>query len=148
MGEIVLATRIGERSVQPAEAARRLAEQFGAGITLVHVTGPVSVAELSSAEAGYLPEERRQALRDMAEEQLQRFAAEHLAGVRVQTRILEDDVAQSVAAVAHEVGADYIVVGTRGRGALARLVLGDTTHAILQLTPCPVVVVPLRDEPA
>jgi nucleotide-binding universal stress UspA family protein len=58
---------------------------------------------------------------------------------------MEGDVAQSVAAVASELNAAYLVVGTRGRGALARLVLGDTTQAILQHAPCPVVVVPLRE---
>jgi nucleotide-binding universal stress UspA family protein len=41
-----------------------------------------------------------------------------------------------------ERNADFLVVGTKGRGALSRLVLGDTTHDIIKRTPCPVVVVP------
>lgn len=38
--------------------------------------------------------------------------------------------------------AELIVVGTRGRGAIATLVLGSTSHHVVQHAHCPVVVVP------
>jgi nucleotide-binding universal stress UspA family protein len=61
--------------------------------------------------------------------------------------VLEGDVAESISDVAAELGAAFLVVGTRGRSALSRLILGDTTHSILQHAPCPVVVVPLHGTP-
>ena len=50
-------------------------------------------------------------------------------------------VADTVAAVAEDVGACAIVVGTRGRGAVKAKLLGSTSAALLREAPCPVVVV-------
>ena len=41
-------------------------------------------------------------------------------------------------------GADYIVMGSHGHGAVYDLLIGGTTHAILKRARCPVVVVPAR----
>ena len=37
-------------------------------------------------------------------------------------------------------GAEMIVVGSRGRGGISRLLLGSVSHGVLQALPCPVVV--------
>ena len=42
---------------------------------------------------------------------------------------------------AHKVGADLVVVGTRGRGNFASLVLGSTSHRSIQVAGCDVLVV-------
>lgn len=46
-----------------------------------------------------------------------------------------------ISAYAQEVGAELIVIGTRGRGDLASLVLGSTSHGIIHHAPCDVLVV-------
>lgn len=43
---------------------------------------------------------------------------------------------------AKALGADYIVMGSHGHGAIYDLLIGGTTHAILKKARCPVVVVP------
>ncbi|HEV7216887.1 MAG TPA: universal stress protein, partial [Chloroflexota bacterium] len=59
--------------------------------------------------------------------------------------------ARTIAAEAETYHADLLVLATRGRGGLARLVLGSVAEAVLRLTPCPVVLVPApttTDEPS
>lgn len=50
-------------------------------------------------------------------------------------------VADTVAALAGEMEACAIVVGTRGRGAVRSKLLGSTSAELLRCAPCPVVVV-------
>ena len=51
-------------------------------------------------------------------------------------------VAEAVLAAADDVGADAIVLGTRGRGSLKSMLLGSVSHAVLQRADRPVLVVP------
>ena len=52
--------------------------------------------------------------------------------------------AHLIAQVAGEVGADVIVVGTRGYTPVAGVMLGSVTQRLLHLAPCPVLAVPDR----
>jgi nucleotide-binding universal stress UspA family protein len=141
---IVLATRFGPSSAEPAAVAARLARQIGAHITVLYVATELEALELGAAEAGLDPGAERQRIRDRIDDELRSFIRANLDDLPFSVRIVEGDVAAEVAAAARDADAAYVVVGTRGRGQLMRLILGDTTQSILQRTPCPVIVVPLR----
>lgn len=49
--------------------------------------------------------------------------------------------ARQIIEYAEEVGADFIVVGTRGRGEVKSLLLGSTSHSVIHGAPCDVIVV-------
>jgi len=70
-----------------------------------------------------------------------RIARELGADARPHAEADRAHVAETVAAVASELGACAIVVGTRGRGAVKSKLLGSTSAALLRHAPCPVVVV-------
>ena len=53
-----------------------------------------------------------------------------------------EGAAHMVAEVARQAGADLIVVGTRGRTALAGLLVGAVTQRLLHIAPCAVLAVP------
>ncbi len=52
------------------------------------------------------------------------------------------DPADLMAEAAKDAGADLVVVGTRGHGRVAGMLLGSVTQSLLQVAPCPVVAVP------
>lgn len=61
---------------------------------------------------------------------------------RIQVRTCWGDVTQSLIDLAAKTPVKMIVVGRRGRGQLAGLLLGSVSHKLVSLAPCPVVVVP------
>ena len=56
------------------------------------------------------------------------------------------DPADLIAEAAGTEGADMIVVGTRGHGRVAGMLLGSVTQRLLHVAPCPVVAVPPQVE--
>lgn len=71
---------------------------------------------------------------------------EQVSGVEVQRTVVEDRH-PAEALIELSAGADLLVVGSRGRGGFAEMLLGSVSHAAVLHAVCPVVVVPSqRDE--
>jgi len=63
------------------------------------------------------------------------------AGVPYVAHILHEQVAQGIARYCEEMKCDRIVMGTRGMGALASMVLGSTAQKVIHLVHVPVTLV-------
>jgi nucleotide-binding universal stress UspA family protein len=68
----------------------------------------------------------------------------------IESSVCAGDPAGEILAAAGEPGVDLVVVGARGRGRVARLVLGSVSERVVQHAPCPVLVVKteIRDDRA
>ena len=51
-------------------------------------------------------------------------------------------VAEAIADMADQIGADLVVVGTRGHSPVGGLMLGSVTQGLLHISPCPVLAIP------
>ncbi len=127
-----MATRVVDRAL---EQGRRLDGE----VHVVHVYQPP--ASMYALDAGFAL-----AAEDLASaerEAVWNALTSHLdaSGVKWTKVDLSGHPATQVSAYAEEVGADMIVIGTRGRGDLAALVLGSTSHGVIHSAPCDVLVV-------
>lgn len=114
-----------ERAEGAIGHAVTMASLFEATVVLVRVERPGQWA--AQAAATYLEE--------VAD-------AIHRAGVQVETRVLADrDAPSAVNAMATEVGAGMIVVGSRYRDGLPRLIRGGMAESLVRTAPIPVLVV-------
>jgi nucleotide-binding universal stress UspA family protein len=139
---ILLAVRIGTASLAAGRTAAWLARALDAEITLLYVAEELqSIPELALA-TGLDDDQVRSRMVSEARERALTLGQEALEGLPFSVVVAEGKVAEEVARVARDTGADLVVAGTRGRGAISSVILGDTTRDILRTSPCPVVVVP------
>ena len=59
----------------------------------------------------------------------------------IHTELIEGDAAESIIEVARTRDSNVIVMGSRGLGRLAGLVLGSTSQKVVSHAPCPVLIV-------
>jgi nucleotide-binding universal stress UspA family protein len=77
-------------------------------------------------------------------EQALHEAEDHLGGVASDLRLVEGPPARTLVSLARDVGADEIVVGSRGFGGVRAAALGSTSHALLHEADRPVIVLTPR----
>ncbi len=129
------------RSRQALRYAVPLAERFSARIVLFHAIEPVAVSTAGLALVGVaLAEARRAAVRRLAGTAATLIPGGMLAKCVVRTG---PPAAEILAAVERE-DIDLVVMSTRGRTALKRLLLGSTAERVMQRASCPVLSVRRR----
>ena len=68
------------------------------------------------------------------------FAAEHLPGREVDTRVLEGVPWETIVLYAKNEEIDLLVMGMHGHGFVGHILTGSTTERVLHQAPCPVLV--------
>jgi nucleotide-binding universal stress UspA family protein len=84
-------------------------------------------------------EQARERARQLSEAVQQRVQQ---AGLPLETRVEEGRIAFVICDVADEAGADVIVMGSRGLGLTDEGIQHSTSDRVINLSPCPVLVVP------
>lgn len=114
-----------------AEAALRQTS-----LSVIYAAVPTTVATWSSVSPN--------AIADLQHETGEKILADAVSGldIEVTTELVADAAAPAL--IERSRGADLVVVGSNGRGAIARTVLGSVSTALLHRAHCPVAVI--RDE--
>jgi nucleotide-binding universal stress UspA family protein len=130
-GELVLGYDGSEGSKAALREAARLSQGLGSPLVIAFAYGvsPLGgeVKDLSDALL-----ERGRALTADA------LAA---AGVEARAELVDDHPAPGLVALAEQLGAQMIVVGSHGEGPLKGAIVGSTPHKLIQLSSVPVLVV-------
>ena len=140
---VLLATDLTSASGAATEQAIELAAQLGARLLVVNVIDPGRGGLLRPLNR-VRPVEEREDRAAVAQEVVERARQ---AGARATFLVWDGDPGDGILAAAEAESADLIVVGTRGRTAVWRM-LGSVSDYVVHRSPVPVLVVrPDGDEP-
>jgi nucleotide-binding universal stress UspA family protein len=137
---ILIATDFSEASTKAVRFGAELAQRSGAEVTLAHVFDPSPYMRLLEPRS---PEEAEQAMGGAARDGLERIVETHLQNVeRVHTVALRNpSAAAALCAHAGDHDIDLVVMGTRGRSGIVRMLLGSCAARLVRHAPCDVLVV-------
>ncbi len=129
---IVVATDCSAASDQAIETAAALAMHADSNLTMLHVFDNGSRSPTRSLRAA------RQAATDRLDQTIARLRGR---GVRASTLLRQGAPAEEICSAATQLCADLVVVGSRGRQGLPRLVLGSVAARVVRMSRAPVLTV-------
>lgn len=145
MERIVIGTDGSEPALEALAEGVELAKRFGAAVTIVTVCREPHGATNDPVWQQKMHERLSKA--EAALEAAVEVARSH--GVDADTEIQwGDDAAEEIVRIATLTGADLIVVGSRGLGAIDGVLRGSVSRALVRRSPLPVLVVKGRERAA
>jgi nucleotide-binding universal stress UspA family protein len=141
---ILLATDGSPDAQEALTYARDLALRDDAQAIVVHAFEPVR-SRMGDPWGTRITARHVSAGQDVANQAAQRLQA---AGVEIVVEVLEGPPADAILRVADVRECDLIVMGSRGHGALASLLLGSVSHRVLAHAQVPVLVVRATEKAA
>jgi len=140
MRKILVPVDFSEHSARALEMAIDLAKAFGSEIHLLHCyqIQPYGISPYGIV----LPEDFDREVRQAAERHLDEWRAKVLLeDVEVGASLSSRFPSLEISETASEIGADLIVMGTRGLSGIKHVLLGSVAERTLRLAPCPVLTV-------
>jgi nucleotide-binding universal stress UspA family protein len=142
MQHILVATDGSTGADRAVDVAGELAKAVGGQLSIVTIGGNLSddeTRQLARAEGNI-----GDALEALSAQILMaaKDRARRLGVTTVEVQTGWGDAAEQIIALAKHKNADAIVLGRRGRGRLAGLLLGSVSQKVVSLAPCTVIVVP------
>ena len=150
--KILLATDGSEEAASAARTAADLAQKTGSELHVVLVElsmahvgmGPPEIADIPAPKQEELDEESQRLL----DAQVRQIKADGGTVTQVHLRVGRPDV--EIVALAEEIDAGLIVMGSRGLGGIRRALMGSVSDSVVRHAHCPVLVVraekPHREE--
>ena len=139
MKRILVGIDGSEPAAKAAQMAAEIAIRFGARVTLAYVVPRLllppdayglTVADVEQEHHAYAEKLLAHAVAQLGE-----------SGVQADTRVLTGPPAESLAEAAQASDVDLVVAGSRGRGAVHRMLLGSVSDRLVHISPKPVLVV-------
>ncbi len=135
--KILVPVDFSDHSRAALETAAEIATTFDASIHLLHCyqIQPGGIAPYGIV----MPTELYNDLRDAAESRLKEWQEKSsTGGVEVEASLSSNFPSEAIAQTAEEIGADLIVMGTRGLSGIKHVMLGSVTERTIRQAACPV----------
>lgn len=145
MKKILIPVDFNPLATAALEYAAQFAARSGATLIVVYADTFEPPAEFTIGQAASLVASIEESRRRTAEE-LERYAHEHVPEtMAMSTEVREALPVAGILAAIAEHQPDLVVMGTHGRGGLARLMYGSVTEAVLAATDVPVLTINRTD---
>ena len=139
---ILYATDFSAAAANAIPYVKRIAKHYEADLIALNVHSP-TVNPMTPPEAWAAAEAAEEACEQQHREELLRT----FAGIPAQVLIEEGGIQANLQAAIEKYHTDLVVIGTRGRTGLGKLLLGSVAEEILRKATCPVLTVgPYADE--
>jgi universal stress protein A len=138
--EILIPVDFSDHSTAALESAIELARAFDSRLHLLHCyqIQPGGISPYGIA----IPASYSAEIRDAASQQLATWQEERIpAGISVDVSIVSEVPSEAIVGTAKKIGADLIVMGTRGLSGFKHVMLGSVAERTVRLAPCPVMTV-------
>jgi nucleotide-binding universal stress UspA family protein len=147
ISKIVVPIDGSKNSMEAAEYAVKMAEKYGSEVAVVHVVNLDQNLQLLGIYRLSYPDPIKKKVEEAQAEaqkwftEITRIAEER--SVRIKTNVIDSPMSVVAALVdyADREKADVIVIGTRGRSGISKMLLGSVASGVVTYAPCPVVVV-------
>lgn len=134
-----------ESSDGALDVAARLAAKTGGSLYVVHVMALTASVPAGTLAFGDLEAMARKAAEEGVDERVAR-ARRVAPGITIDGTVLSGAAWEEITGHAERYGHDAIVMATRGRSGIERVLVGSVAERVVRYAPCPVFVV--RGEPA
>jgi nucleotide-binding universal stress UspA family protein len=140
--KLLVATDFSPAATEVLRVATELAQGLSADTLILHVALPET--SLIGGDVKEIPHDHGSFEPCSKEKRLVQEAAQAMIakGLTASGEVVAGPCADVILRQAEDIGADMIIVGSHGFGAVLRALLGSVSASILKRTRCPVVVVP------
>jgi nucleotide-binding universal stress UspA family protein len=147
ISKVVVPIDGSQDSMRAAEYAVKLAGLHGADLSVVYVVNVDQYLQSLGLYRISYPDPIKKKIEE-AREEAQKWFTEiskiaEQKKLRIKTEVLDTplSIVASVVNYADRENADLIVIGTRGRSGLSKMLLGSVASGVVTYSPCPVLVV-------
>jgi nucleotide-binding universal stress UspA family protein len=139
MKKILVAVDGSDESRRAARLGADIAVRFGAQLTLMNVVPPLLMPPdaLGFDEAAYEKGQGQAAAKLLSETETELEEP----GVRVEHVVAHGAPAETLAQFARKDAVDLVVIGSRGRGSVARVLLGSVSDRLAHICERPILIV-------
>ena len=137
--KILVPTDGSDSSMRAADFALKLAKHFMSEIIGIYVIDRIILEEISKVHERHEVEEE---IKRKAERCLNYIAkSAEREGLKASSILVEGQPHDQIVRHAESLGADIIIMGSKGRRGTNRILIGSVAERVIEYAPCPVLVI-------